>query len=165
MDIGVNGIIGRQPGACDRILAAKLVTGDPGTVAPYTSRRELEDVRNVGGKKRMVRFIAYVVATIVATLALGTISDRLISFDRAETVLLFGVVLGVINATIKPVVQLLTLPITCLTFGLFAIVVNAALFWLGAYITPDLEVSWWGALIGSIFVSVGSGIIFTVLDE
>jgi putative membrane protein len=114
----------------------------------------------------LVRFFAYVVATIVATLALGTISDRLITFDRAETVLLFGVVLGVINAFIKPVVQLLTLPLSCLTFGLFAIVVNAFLFWLGAYITPDLEVpSWWGALIGSILVSVASGIIFTVIDE
>ncbi len=114
---------------------------------------------------KVVRFIAYVVATVVATLALGTISERLISFDRAETVLLFAVVLGVINATIKPVVQVLTLPLSCLTFGLFAIVVNMVLFWGGAYITPDLEVSWWGALIGSLMVSVASGIMFTVLDE
>ena len=113
----------------------------------------------------MVRFIAYAVATVIATLALGTISDRLISFDRAETVLLFGVVLGFINAFIKPVVNLLSLPITCLTFGLFAIVINTVLYWLGAYITPDLEVSWWGALIGSILVSIASGIIFTVIDE
>jgi putative membrane protein len=113
----------------------------------------------------MVRFIAYVVATVVATLALGTISDRLISFDRAETVLLFGVVLGLINAFIKPVVKLLTLPLTCLTFGLFAVVTNMLLYWLGAYVTPNLEVSWWGALIGSLLVSVTSGIIFTVVDE
>jgi putative membrane protein len=113
----------------------------------------------------VVRFIAYVVATVVATLVLATISDRFITFDRAETVLLFAVVLGVINAVIKPVVQLLTLPITCLTFGLFAIVVNMGLFWLGAYITPNLEVSWWGALIGSILVSIASGLIFSVLDE
>jgi putative membrane protein len=113
----------------------------------------------------MVRFIAYAVATVVATLALGTISDRLISFDRAETVLLFAVVLGFINAFIKPFVSLLSLPITCLTFGLFAIVINTVLYWLGAYITPNLEVSWWGALIGSLLVSVASGIIFTVIDE
>ena len=113
-----------------------------------------------------MRFVAYVIATIVATLALGTISPRLIEFDRAESVLLFAVVLGFINAFIKPVVNLLTLPLSCLTFGLFAIVVNAALFWLGAYITPDVEVpEWWGALIGSVLVSVASGIIFTVVDE
>ena len=113
----------------------------------------------------MVRFFAYVVATIVATLVLGSISERMITFDRAETVLLFGLVLGAINSIIKPFVKLLTLPITCLTFGLFALVVNTALFWLGAYITPGLEVSWWGAFIGSVLVSVASGIMFTVIDE
>lgn len=115
---------------------------------------------------RMVRFVAYVVATVVATLTLGTISERLITFERAENVLIFGLVLGAINAFIKPIVKLLTLPLTCLTFGLFAIVVNAALFWLGAYITPNLDVpEWWGAVLGSILVSVASGIIFTVIDE
>src|SRR5665811_543563 len=119
----------------------------------------------------MVRFIAYVVATVVATLALGTISDRLISFDRAEAVLLFGVVLGLINAVIKPVVTLIAFPLTCLTFGLFAIVINTVLFWSGAWITrnfdvaSNFEVSWWGALLGSMLVSVASGIIFTVIDE
>lgn len=113
----------------------------------------------------MVRFIAYVVATVVATLALGTISDRLITFDRAETVLLFAVVLGAINAFIKPIVKVLSFPITCLTFGLFAIVINTVLFWVGAYLTPNLEVSWWGAFFGSLLVSVAAGIIFTVIDE
>ncbi len=119
----------------------------------------------------MVRFVAYVVATIVATLALGTISDRLISFDRAEAVLVFGLVLGGINAVIKPLVDVLAFPLTCLTFGLFAIVVNTGLFWSGAWISrnfevaANLEVSWWGALVGSMLVSVASGIIFTVIDE
>lgn len=119
----------------------------------------------------MVRFVAYVVATVVATLALGSISDRFISFDRAEAVLLFGVVLGVINAVIKPAVNVLAFPLTCLTFGLFAIVVNTVLFWSGAWITrnfdiaANLEVSWWGAFFGSMLVSVASGIIFTVIDE
>ncbi|HEV2128134.1 MAG TPA: phage holin family protein [Thermomicrobiales bacterium] len=114
----------------------------------------------------MVRFIAYVVATVVATLALGTISERLIEFDRAESVLLFAVVIGAINAFIKPIVNLLTLPITCLTFGLFTIVVNMLLFWIGARITPNVEIpTWWGALFGSLLVSVAAGIIFTVIDE
>lgn len=118
----------------------------------------------------MVRFIAYMVATVVATLALGTISERLISFDRAENVLIFALVLGAINAYIKPIVKVLTLPLTCLTFGLFAIVLNAMLFWLGGYIVEEFideafMVSWWGALLGSVLVSIASGIIFTVVDE
>ncbi len=113
----------------------------------------------------MVRTIAYAVATIVATLVLGTISSRMIAFDSAESVLIFGLVLGVINAFIKPVVKVLSLPITCLTFGLFAVVINMALFKAGAEVTPGIEVSWWGALVGSIIASLASGIIFSVIDE
>jgi putative membrane protein len=113
----------------------------------------------------MVRIFAYGVATIVATLALGTISSRFITFESAEAVLVFGLVLGVINAFIKPVVKVLSLPITCLTFGLFAVVINMALFKAGAEVTPGIDVSWWGALIGSIIASLASGIIFSVIDE
>jgi putative membrane protein len=113
----------------------------------------------------MVRIFAYGVATIVATLALGTISSRFITFESAEAVLVFGLVLGVINAFIKPVVKVLSLPITCLTFGLFAVVINMALFKAGAEVTPGIDVSWWGALIGSTIASLASGIIFSVIDE
>ena len=113
----------------------------------------------------MIRIAAYAVATIVATLVLGTISARLISFDSSEAVLIFGIVIGVINAFIKPIVQIISIPISCLTFGLFALVINAVLFKLGAAITPGLEVGWWGAFIGAILVSLASGIIFSVVDE
>jgi putative membrane protein len=71
----------------------------------------------------------------------------------------------VINAFIKPIVQIISIPISCLTFGLFALVINAVLFKLGAAITPGLEVGWWGAFIGAILVSLASGIIFSVVDE
>jgi putative membrane protein len=113
----------------------------------------------------MIRIAAYAIATIVATLVLGTISERLIHFDSSQSVLIFGIVLGVINAFIKPVVQLLSLPISCLTFGLFALVVNAVLFKLGAALTPGLVVGWWGAFVGGILVSIASSIIFSVVDE
>jgi len=113
----------------------------------------------------MIRIAAYAVATIVATLVLGTISERLISFNSSEAVLIFGIVLGVINSYIKPVVRVLSFPITCLTFGLFALVINAVLFKVGAWLTPGLEVGWWGAFIGAILVSLASGIIFSVIDE
>ncbi|MGB3329036.1 MAG: phage holin family protein, partial [Thermomicrobiales bacterium] len=62
-------------------------------------------------------------------------------------------------------VQTISLPLTCLTFGLFALVVNAVLFKAGAAIVPDLSVSWWGAFIGAMLTSLASGIIFSVIDE
>jgi putative membrane protein len=118
----------------------------------------------------MIRIAAYAVGTIVATLLVAQVSSRMITFDSPETVIIFGLIAGVINAFIKPVVSLLALPITCLTFGLFAIVVNAGLFAFGAWITDsvfdaDLTINFWGAIVGSILASLASGLIFSVVDE
>lgn len=113
----------------------------------------------------MIRIIAYALAAVVAALATATISERIFSFDSAESVLLFGVVMGVINAFIKPIVTLLSMPISCMTFGLFAFVINAGLFALGAFTVPGIEVTWVGALVGSVIASIAGGVMFSVLDE
>lgn len=113
----------------------------------------------------MVRFIAYAVAAIVATLLVGKLSSQWISFTTPEALLIFGAVIGAINATIKPVLKFITLPLSCLTFGLFAVALNALLFGFGAWLTPGVTVTWAGALLASIVASLASGIIFAVVDE
>jgi putative membrane protein len=104
-------------------------------------------------------------AAMIATLILCTISARLISFDDAATVLLFGLVMGVINAYLKPVLAMLTLPLTCLTFGLFALVLNVALFFAAGYITPGMTMSWWGAIFGAMLTGIGSGLMYSLYDD
>ena len=112
------------------------------------------------------RLIAYLVAGLLAVLIAGLISqERLIGYDDRTSVLIFALVLGVINAYIRPVIQLLALPLSCLTFGLFSVVVNVALFGLAAWLVPGVTVSVVGALVGAIITSVLSGIIFSILDE
>ena len=114
----------------------------------------------------VARLIAYVIANMVAVLAVGSISERrLVDYEDRTAIFLFALILGLLNAYIKPVLRLLTLPLTCLTFGLFALVVNAALFGIAAWLTPGMEVTFWGAVLGAVVVSVASGIIFSVLDE
>ncbi len=113
----------------------------------------------------MVRVIANAVVTIVAALAVGALSEELLSFESTEAVLIFGLVAGLLNAFVKPIVNLLTLPITCLTFGLFSLVVNMLLFKGGAALVDGVDVSWLGALIGSIIAGLASGLISSVIDE
>lgn len=113
----------------------------------------------------MVRFVAYAVAAIVATLIVARLSADWISFTTTEALLVFGAVIGMINAIIKPVLKVITFPLSCLTFGLFAIVLNALLFGFGAWLTPGITVTWEGALFASIVASLASGIIFAVVDE
>ena len=65
--------------------------------------------------------------------------------------------MGFINATVKPVLQLLTLPLTILTLGLFLLIVNAVSFGLVGYLTPGFEVNgFFPAVIGSIVLSLVS---------
>lgn len=69
--------------------------------------------------------------------------------------LIAAVVLGLVNAIIRPVLILLTLPVTLLTMGLFIFVINALLFWFVAELVPGFKVSgFMAALIGSLMYSV-----------
>ena len=69
--------------------------------------------------------------------------------------LVAAVVLGIINAVIKPVLLILTLPITILTLGLFTFVINALVILLAANLVPGFSVdSFWWALIFSIVLSI-----------
>lgn len=71
--------------------------------------------------------------------------------------LIAALVLGLVNAVIRPVVLFLTMPIGCLTLGLFTFVVNALMFWLVAAVVEGFEVHGFvPALIGSLLVSVVS---------
>lgn len=75
-----------------------------------------------------------------------------------------AVVLGLVNAIIKPILVLLTLPLTVLTLGLFLFVINAFTIWLAGAITPGFRVVGFGpALVGSIVLTlVASGLNFLV---
>jgi putative membrane protein len=73
------------------------------------------------------------------------------------TLLGAALVLGLLNAVVRPVIVLLTLPITVLTLGLFLIVINAAMLSLVAALVPNVEVAGFGsALLGAVIVSLTS---------
>ncbi len=69
--------------------------------------------------------------------------------------LVAALVLGLVNAVIRPILVLLTLPVTLLTLGLFLFVINALLFWLVADVVHGFAVSGFAAaLVGSILYSL-----------
>jgi putative membrane protein len=66
-----------------------------------------------------------------------------------------ALVLGLVNAVVRPILVLLTLPVTVLTLGLFLFVINALLFWLVAEIVPGFQVTGFVAsLLGSVLYSL-----------
>lgn len=77
-----------------------------------------------------------------------------IQVSGTGTLVLAALVIGVINAALKPALVLLTLPVTILTLGAFYLVLNALLFALAAAITPGFGVAgFWAAFLGALLMS------------
>ncbi len=111
----------------------------------------------------IVRFIAFwAVNTLVLWVAAQVFSN--VRFDGWLALGLSGLLFGVMNATLKPLMVIVTLPITLLTLGLFLLVINALMLMLTAWLVPGFHLSgFWYAVLVSIFVSLFSFVLNVVL--
>lgn len=107
----------------------------------------------------MLQFVLIWLATAVSLIITAFVVPgfTIVSFSSA---LIGAAVLGFVNAIIKPILILFTLPLTILTLGLFLLVVNAIALGLVGYLTPGLSVAgFFPALFGSIVLTVVSSLI------
>ena len=89
-----------------------------------------------------------------------------ISADGAGHILVAGLVLGLINALVRPVLVILTFPLTLLTLGLFLLVLNAFCLWLVSAFVPGFHVlGFWSAFWGALLVSVVSWILTALISD
>jgi len=80
--------------------------------------------------------------------------------------LIASLVLGLLNTLLRPLLVLLTLPVTVLSLGLFLFVINALMFWAAAGMLPGLTVrGFWAALIGSLIYSLCGMVIDVVMER
>jgi putative membrane protein len=80
-----------------------------------------------------------------------------IRVDSWTTAFIAALVLGVINLVVRPILSILTLPITILTLGLFSLVINAFLFWLTGVLVDGFDVEGvWAAFLGGLVVAVAA---------
>ena len=87
-----------------------------------------------------------------------------VSVSNVGTALIAALVLGLVNTLIRPVLVLLTLPVTLLSMGLFILVINAILFWLVSHWVDGFEVAgFWSAFLAAILYSVISWALSTLL--
>ncbi|CAN5783968.1 phage holin family protein [soil metagenome] len=114
----------------------------------------------------VARVVAYLIGASVAVLTIGELfQGGIITYDEVSSVILFGLILGLLNAFLKPVLDIVTLPLNCLTFGLFALVTNSALFAVASLIAPGIDANLWGMVAGAVLTTVISGVLFAILDE
>ncbi|MGA8006122.1 MAG: phage holin family protein [Burkholderiales bacterium] len=103
---------------------------------------------------------------LINALALLTVAYLMpsIHLDSVGTALVAAVVLGLVNAVIRPLLILLTLPATLLSLGLFIFVINGLLFWLvGSYLKGFAVDGFWSGFFGAIVYSIVSWALSSVL--
>jgi putative membrane protein len=112
-------------------------------------------------------FALWVVTKAVPGLSFVGGDNRL---QRVGIILAVAVIFGLVNAFIKPVVQILSIPLYILTLGLFHIVVNALMLWITARITANtthwglaIDYFWWTAIKAAIVLSIVSWMLSLVV--
>lgn len=113
----------------------------------------------------MVRFL---LAWLVNTLALIAVAYLMpsITVSSFGAALVAALVLGLVNAIVRPVLVLLTLPVTILTLGLFIFVLNGLLFWMVASWLEGFDVAgFWSGVLGAILFSLVSWLLSALLQR
>jgi len=103
--------------------------------------------------------VIFLMHWLVVAIGLGAAAYLVpgVSVSSPSALAVGALVLGFVNAVIKPILTILTLPLTIVTLGLFYFVVNAAAFGLAAAVVPGFSVSsFWAALFGALVVSLVS---------
>jgi putative membrane protein len=132
----------------------RLASG--GDLEPIPKRNETERSPEM---TVLLTWLINALALLIITYLVPSIHIR--SFGTA---LIVALVLGLINAVLRPVLILLTLPVTIVTLGVFILVVNALCFWLAASLLKGFEVSgFWSAFFGSILYSIVSWLLSALI--
>jgi putative membrane protein len=111
-------------------------------------------------------FIVRLIINMVAVLIISYLFPKMIRVDGFLAALVAAFLLGIVNAIIKPILVFLTFPITILTLGLFLLVINGLMLWLVSALVKGFYVNgFWGAVFGSILISLVSWILSRVLPS
>jgi len=108
----------------------------------------------MGPRRPLTAFFAHLLITAALLLLVAHIV-RGVQIAGWGSAFLGALVLGLVNAFVRPVMVFLTLPLTILTFGLFLLVVNALMLWLVAAFVPGIRVRGFGAaFLGSLLLTL-----------
>jgi putative membrane protein len=101
--------------------------------------------------------IGFIFRAVIAALGLW-LATRWVSgifIDTPGTLVLAGLLLGVVNAFVRPIAIILTLPFTILSIGFFLLVINAGMLWLVAAMLPGFHINgFWAAFLAALIVSI-----------
>jgi putative membrane protein len=105
----------------------------------------------------------HIITKLLASALFLLIIERIlpgVSVENVYYAILAALVLGLLNAVVRPVLIILTLPISVITLGLFTFVINAGIFMFAASFLEGFAVDgFWNALLGSVLLSIASTLV------
>lgn len=110
--------------------------------------------------------ITLIIKLLISAIAIFSTAQFLPGIHVADykIALLIAVVLGILNVTLRPILKLISFPITILTLGFFAFIVNGFVFWLTARLIDGFAIdTFWLAVIGAVIVSLVTSILDRIL--
>ena len=106
-----------------------------------------------------MQFLGKILITAVAAIMVSYLLPG-VSIDNSVTAIILAVVLALLNGFVKPILIVLTIPITILTLGLFLLIINIVIIKWASEIVPGFSVrNWWSALLFSLLLSVVTALI------
>ncbi len=113
-----------------------------------------------------MKVLLRILVTAVLVLLIARNMQGVVLQNGIQTSFIVAVVLGLLNLIVKPVLILLTLPVTLVTLGLFLLVINAGIILLSTKLVSGFHVDSFGtALLFSIILSVSQSLLFRLLNE
>ncbi|WP_197380417.1 phage holin family protein [Mycolicibacterium mengxianglii] len=120
-------------------------------------------------RSALTGFALWVVTLVVSGISFVGGENTL---QRVGIILVVAVIFGLVNAIIKPIVQLIAIPLYILTLGLIHVVINALMLWITSWITRntthwglDVDHFWWTAIWGAIVLSIVSWTLSLVIRD
>ncbi|NNV57752.1 phage holin family protein [Limnovirga soli] len=113
----------------------------------------------------MTNFLGKILITALAALIAAYLLPG-VNIDSSITAVLVAVVLALLNSFVKPLLIILTIPITIVTLGLFLIVINVFMIQIAANIVDGFQVqNWWYALLFSFLLSVVTSLLESLINK
>ena len=112
-----------------------------------------------------MKLVVRLAVNVLALFVVATIIPGFIISDLWSAVVA-AIVIGVVNTFIRPIIQLVALPISLLTFGVFAFLINVLLLWMVSFVVPGFEIqSFLTAIIASVALALVSWFLHRLARE
>ena len=113
----------------------------------------------------MVKFLTSVIIYAIAIFLVAWLFD-LIAIESPAAWIVASLVLGILNATVRPFLVLITLPLTIVTLGLFTLVINGLLLFLVSVLVSGVEIeSFWRAVLAAFLITIISSVFNALISD